>query len=75
VACSGTTSLPEVGGDAVRYFDPVDEGSIAAALAELWQDAGRRQDLAQRGLVRSQSFAWDGIVPQVLQAYEAALAV
>jgi glycosyltransferase involved in cell wall biosynthesis len=73
VACSGNTSLPEVGGDAARYFDPVSEDSIAAALAELWQDAARRHELAGRGLARAEAFGWERIVPQVLQAYEAAL--
>jgi glycosyltransferase involved in cell wall biosynthesis len=73
VACSDTTSLPEVGGDAVRYFDPRSEASIAAAVEELWHDAAKREDLSRRGLVRAEAFRWERIVPQVLQAYEAAV--
>lgn len=72
VACSDRTSLPEVGGDAVRYFDPGSEASMAAAVLELWQDAARRADLSRRGLARAEAFRWERIVPRVLQAYEAA---
>jgi alpha-1,3-rhamnosyl/mannosyltransferase len=32
VACSSTSSLPEVGGDVATYFDPKDPESIARAL-------------------------------------------
>jgi glycosyltransferase involved in cell wall biosynthesis len=72
VACSDRASLPEVGGDAVRYFDPLSEASIAAAVEELWHDAAKRADLSGRGLARAATFLWERIVPQVIQAYEAA---
>jgi glycosyltransferase involved in cell wall biosynthesis len=72
VACSETTSLPELGGDAVRYFDPRNEGSIAAALAELWSSESALESLAQRGLLRSRAFRWPEIVPALLSVYKAA---
>ena len=34
VACSNTTSLPEVGGDLACYFDPCDAVSIADAVSK-----------------------------------------
>jgi glycosyltransferase involved in cell wall biosynthesis len=34
VACSNTTSLPEVGGDLACYFDPCDAASIADAVSK-----------------------------------------
>lgn len=34
VACSNTSSLPEVGGNVSRYFDPKDPSSIAKVLEE-----------------------------------------
>ena len=40
VACSDTTSLPEVAGDAALTFDPLDEGAIRDAVARLLGDAG-----------------------------------
>jgi glycosyltransferase involved in cell wall biosynthesis len=72
VACSETTSLPEVGGDAVRYFDPRNEGSIAAALSELWSSESALRSLAERGLARSRAFRWPEIVPALLSVYRAA---
>ena len=38
VACSRASSLPEVAGDAARYFDPLDTGDIQRALEELLED-------------------------------------
>lgn len=73
VACSDTTSLPELGGDAVRYFDPRSEASIAAALEELWRDDARRDELARGGLERAAGFAWERVVPRLLDAYASAL--
>ena len=51
-------SLPEVGGDAVRYSDP-DAASLATALAELLADPGARRELAARAVARAQGFTWD----------------
>jgi len=72
VACSESTSLPELGGDAVRYFDPRSEASMAGALEELWRDASRREPLSRRGLERARAFRWERIVPGLIAAYEAA---
>ena len=36
VACSRSTSLPEVGGELPHYFDPENEESILAALQAAW---------------------------------------
>jgi len=73
VACSDTTSLPELGGDAVRYFDPRSEASMAGALQELWSDPAKRAQLSQRGLERATSFGWERIVPEITAVYEAAV--
>jgi glycosyltransferase involved in cell wall biosynthesis len=73
VACSDLSSLPEVGGDAVRYFDPRSDAAMASVLAELWPDAAKREDLKRRGLARAEAFRWEGVVPRVLEAYDAAL--
>ncbi|HUG11948.1 MAG TPA: glycosyltransferase, partial [Opitutaceae bacterium] len=45
VACSRTSSLPGVGGDAALYFDPTDPADIATALVHLSADAGLRERL------------------------------
>jgi len=59
-ACVLTTrrlALPEVGGDAVAYCG-VGAGDIAAALAELLDDPGRRAYLAGAAQRRAKEFSW-----------------
>jgi len=58
VVASCASSLPEVGGDAVRYVDPQSEESMAEALAELEDDQALRKDLSRRGLARARGFSW-----------------
>ena len=59
VVCSDSSSLPEVGGDAVAYVDPRDTGSIVAALERLLGDPDERARLAAAGPVRAARFSWD----------------
>jgi glycosyltransferase involved in cell wall biosynthesis len=66
-------ALPEVGGDAVAYTDP-DRRSVAAALADLLADAGRRRDLGAAGLARSAQFTWRASARAHMRAYERAVA-
>ena len=42
VISSNVCSLPEVGGGAALYFDPLSEGSISDALIEMISDRNRR---------------------------------
>jgi glycosyltransferase involved in cell wall biosynthesis len=72
VACSDIPPLREIAGDSARYCDATREESVAEALAEVWQDAGLRAALAERGLVRAREFGWERIVPAILGAYEGA---
>jgi glycosyltransferase involved in cell wall biosynthesis len=66
-------ALPEVGGDAVAYTEP-DRRSVAAALADLLADAGRRRDLGTAGLARSAHFTWRASARAHMRAYERAVA-
>jgi glycosyltransferase involved in cell wall biosynthesis len=59
VICSGTTSLPEVAGDAALLVDPCDTESIAGAISRLLNDAELRRDFSARGLERAKQFSWD----------------
>src|SRR5208282_3817002 len=38
VACAAASALPEVAGDAARYFDPYDVEDMASALTQLIED-------------------------------------
>jgi glycosyltransferase involved in cell wall biosynthesis len=56
VACSNTTALPEVVGDAARTFDPASPEAIAGAVLDLLRDPG---PYVARGLERARRFTWD----------------
>ena len=66
-------SLPEVGGDAVAYCG-TSENSIAAALRDLLDDAGRRAELRAAALERAALFTWDAAAQAHVVAFEAAAA-
>ena len=59
VACSGTSSLPEVTGDAAFHFDPKHIESITVTLRRLLGDADLRAVLQQRGLQQAADFSWE----------------
>jgi glycosyltransferase involved in cell wall biosynthesis len=74
VACSDATSLPEVAGEAALYFDPLDTGGIAEAIATLLRDADFRVRLAAAGRERAAGFSWRRAAAETLACYERALA-
>jgi glycosyltransferase involved in cell wall biosynthesis len=56
VAASRAGALPEVCGEAARYFDPASAEDIAAAVLDTLAHA---EDLAARGLAQAALFTWD----------------
>ena len=65
---SGVSSLPEVGGDAVRYVDPTSVEEIRSALADLIDDAPARVELGRRARERAALFSWDRTAKGTLDA-------
>lgn len=72
VACSNTSSLPEVAGDAALTFDPQDTAAIGAAVNELFADADRRAELIRRGRERAAIFSWKRCANETYAVYERA---
>lgn len=58
VACSRASSIPEVGGDAVLYFDPESPDDIARTVLRVLDDAELARRLSLAGLERSRLFTW-----------------
>ncbi|GFK92629.1 N-acetylgalactosamine-N, N'-diacetylbacillosaminyl-diphospho-undecaprenol4-alpha-N-acetylgalactosaminyltransferase [Fundidesulfovibrio magnetotacticus] len=69
VITSGVSSLPEVAGDAALLVDPLDAGSIAAAMARLESDEVLRRELSRRGEAQAARFSWDAAAGVALEAY------
>ena len=59
VICSRTTSMPEIGGDAVLLVNPFNSNNISEAMIELYTNEPFRLQLIEKGIVRKQSFSWD----------------
>jgi glycosyltransferase involved in cell wall biosynthesis len=69
VCTSNVSSLPEVGGDAARYFDPEDAESVTATLREVLIDMDVRGDMAQRGIRRAAEYSWERTARETLALY------
>lgn len=59
VICSNTTSLPEVGGNAVLYVDPFSLNQIMDAMIKIYQEKELRNDLIEKGFIQKDKFSWD----------------
>ncbi|HVE80874.1 MAG TPA: glycosyltransferase family 1 protein [Candidatus Dormibacteraeota bacterium] len=70
VACSNTTSLPEVGGQAALYFDPAKESEITDAMIRLLNDESLRQRLAKLGFDQVRKFTPEAMARQTVKIYE-----
>jgi glycosyltransferase involved in cell wall biosynthesis len=59
VVCADRSSLPEVGGDSVRYINPDDPTSIADGMIEVLTEPAVAAALRAKGVARSRRFTWD----------------
>jgi glycosyltransferase involved in cell wall biosynthesis len=66
VAAAAATALPETGGDAAVYFDPLDVHALARAINEA---LGARDDLARRGRARAAQFSWRRTAEETAAVY------
>ena len=72
VACSNTSALPEVAGDAARYFDPHSEDEIAVALIDLIGDDALRERLVEAGRKQAALFSWRRTAELTVDVWERA---
>lgn len=56
---SNTSSLPEVGGDAAIYFNPLDADSIRATVSKVYASEILRNNMRQKGFDRINLFSWE----------------
>jgi len=68
------SALPEVGGDAARYFEPGDDAVLAALIDEVVSGDGLGQAMRRDGLRRAAAFTWERTAHGGAQAYQQALA-
>jgi glycosyltransferase involved in cell wall biosynthesis len=69
VVAARTTALPETGGEAAEYFDPLDPDDIAAAIRRVLEDSELRERLIEAGRGRAASLSWEQTAERTADVY------
>lgn len=69
VAASRTSCFPEVGGEAVAYFDPYDPYDILRAIEAVLRDSAYGLSLSQKGKIKLQDFPLKNCMEKTLDVY------
>jgi glycosyltransferase involved in cell wall biosynthesis len=64
--CSNSSSLPEVGGDAVVYFDPNSAEELKIKIAQILNDNQLQKLLKEKSLIQAKKFNWDNTAQKTL---------
>lgn len=64
IACSRRGPMPEILGDAGRYFNPEVVSTIVDAVVELVENESLRAKLAQNAWSKAQAYSWEGCAEQ-----------
>ncbi|MBU2595422.1 glycosyltransferase family 4 protein, partial [Patescibacteria group bacterium] len=73
VATSNVSSIPEICGNAVLYFDPKDPEDIALKTCTLLTNGKLRQNLIARGFENLKRFSWQKMAKETLDIYSQTL--
>jgi alpha-1,3-rhamnosyl/mannosyltransferase len=67
VLCSWSSSLPEVGGQAARYFCSDDPFDLAKRLKEVTEDRAELERMAAEGMRQAKRFSYELAAQQMLE--------
>lgn len=70
VICANTSSLPEVGGDAVIYIDPNNLEEMTNAIIKIEKDISLRKELSKKGLMQAKKFSWEKSAKKLISLYQ-----
>lgn len=70
VVAARATALPETGGDACEYFDPLDVSEMASAIRRVVGDRAHRAELVRRGSARAAALSWAATAALTVAVYE-----
>jgi glycosyltransferase involved in cell wall biosynthesis len=73
VVASRASSIPEVGGDAARYFDPRDPDELLTQIRPILSDDALAADLRTQGLAQADRFSWAQTATQTQAVYNSIL--
>lgn len=66
VIASKLAPMPEFGGEAVEYFDPLDASDMALKISMLLDNPTKRADMKVNSVRQAKFFSWDTFVNDVL---------
>jgi glycosyltransferase involved in cell wall biosynthesis len=66
VICSNTSSLPEIGGESVLYFNPNSSDELAYQIKVLISNNELKSILCSKGIVRAKQFSWEKTAKETL---------
>lgn len=69
VLVADNTCLPEVGGNAVLTFDPLNSNDMAEKIELIWRDKRTRSDLIEKGRLRLKGFTWKNTAESLLNEF------
>ncbi len=69
VIASNATSLPEIYGDAARYFDPTSTDDIARVITEVIGNEKLRTTMSQKGYQQIKKYSWRKMAEQTHAIY------
>ncbi len=72
---SNTSSLPEVGGEAALYFDPLNPIDIASKILIFVNSEAKRKEYIYLGQKRLSKFSWDKTAEETYALYQEAIEV
>lgn len=70
VLVANNSCLPEVGGDAVRQFDPYNYQDIAEQINTVIADENIRMEMVKKGSERLEQFNWENAAQQLLNLFK-----
>lgn len=71
VVSSNAGSLPEVGGDAPLYFNPLNVNEIAESIVRILNDTNLAKEIVIKGLENRAKFSWHETAKETLSVYNA----
>ena len=66
VACSNTSSMKEIAGDAALLFNPLKINEIFHCIVTMKQDKKLRDELISKGKERAKMFNWEKYINKML---------
>jgi glycosyltransferase involved in cell wall biosynthesis len=69
VICARASALPEVGGEAVEYFDPSDAEDLAVTIERVLGSPDLQANLRRKGLERASRFTWQECAQKHCEIY------